>query len=378
MIRTATLALALLASGAAAQTPRLVIRAAVVPDHAPVLFDTTFADAGDLDETSAADTTDGSGDARTTAPAVLTLRAPADTRGMERAALPDGSTVFLGQALQALGPGSVTDAHLAFDPFTTAPEISLTMSAEAGQAFACITEAQAGQALAVVLDGRVLTAPTVNGPIPNGRVQITGQFTVAEAEAIVSAIREATQAGDARAAQLRDLRASVDLSRPDSAALAMRRAALASDWPTLAHTLHPDVLRALREDAADRLTLRDGKVLASDQTLPAPRAGGARPDTLLWLSVRDVLGAEPPGDRLDDFSDEQIAALLFAAHSGPRPSFPAAQVVGVVREAAGVAYVVLVPAEPTPFGDAGISEATVVEVRLAGTEWRVLLPSGAW
>lgn len=87
---------------------------------------------------------------------------------------------------------------------------------------------------------------------------------------------------------------------------------------------------------------------------------------------------QPPGDRLDDFSNEQVVALLFAAYGGPRPAFSAAHVAGVAHECGDESYVVLVPAEPTPFADAGLSDAIVVETRCVGPEWRVLLPASGW
>lgn len=341
MIRLAALAL-LLASAAPAQTPRLAFRDAFVPLGA--------------------------------------RGAVPDTAAMERAALPSGDAVYLGPVLLGLGPGSLTDASVSFDPFTAAPGISLTMTGPAGEAFARLTEARTGQPIAVVLDGRVLTAPTVNGAIPNGRVQITGQFTRSEAESIASAIREATQAGDARAALLRRLRAGVDLSRPDSAVVAMRRAAGAADWLTVARILHPDAQRALRDDAEGELTLSGGSVLSLDRRGPPPRPVGAtppKPNDPPGVSIRDVLEQDAPGTRWTDFSDEQATALIFAAAGGPRPSPERSAVVGTVLDGE-TAYVVLDAAEATAFGEAGISEAVVVEARRVGGQWRVLLPASGW
>ena len=377
MIRSAAFALVLLATAASAQTPRLVFRAAVDPTYDPVVFDTTSFDPASFDDTAVPDAPEVSGDVGTLVPVILTPSAPEDTLAMERAALPDGSTVFLGQALQTLGSGSVTDAHLSFDAYTNAPEISLTMTPAAGQAFARLTEARVSRAIAVVLDGRVLTAPTVNGPVPNGRVQITGQFTVAEATAIVAAIREATQSAAARAAMLRDLRARVDLSRPDSAVMAFRRAGAAGDWLTYVRILHPDTQRLFREKVEEgRLILERDSVVAFDTRLD-PTEPPFRPAPVR-MAVRDILETDAPGASWSDFSDEQIATLFHAAASGRLPSVTPAKVGGTVDAGGGTAYVVLIPAAPTGFGDPGISETSVFEARRSGEQWRVLLPSGGW
>jgi preprotein translocase subunit SecD len=50
--------------------------------------------------------------------------------------------------------------------------------------WATITSDNIGKALAICVDGKVYSAPTVNGMIANGRCQITGAFTIDEAKAL--------------------------------------------------------------------------------------------------------------------------------------------------------------------------------------------------
>jgi preprotein translocase subunit SecD len=45
------------------------------------------------------------------------------------------------------------------------------------------------QRLALVVDGKVLSAPDVLEPITGGQTQIAGKFTCAEADAIVATLR---------------------------------------------------------------------------------------------------------------------------------------------------------------------------------------------
>jgi SecD/SecF fusion protein len=60
-------------------------------------------------------------------------------------------------------------------------EVSMTMNAEGGRAWAKLTKANVGHSIAIVLDGVVYSAPNVNGEIPNGRSSISGGFTSEEA-----------------------------------------------------------------------------------------------------------------------------------------------------------------------------------------------------
>ena len=83
----------------------------------------------------------------------------------------------------------VTDAGPDFDPYTNAPQVSLTMNGVGGSRWSQITGANIGRPVAVVLDDRVYTYPTIQGRIPNGRTQITGQFSRQEVDDIVTVLK---------------------------------------------------------------------------------------------------------------------------------------------------------------------------------------------
>lgn len=80
----------------------------------------------------------------------------------------------------------LTRADLQFDNTTGNPQIGLTFTAEGAQKFEEITARNVGQPLAIFLDGVVLSAPVVQGPISGGRAVITGTFTLAEARRFVA------------------------------------------------------------------------------------------------------------------------------------------------------------------------------------------------
>jgi preprotein translocase subunit SecD len=72
---------------------------------------------------------------------------------------------------------------------TWAIDIVLTTSGKAR--FAEATTAMVGKQLAIVVDGVVESAPTVQVPITEGAVTITGDFTEEEADRLASAISPA-------------------------------------------------------------------------------------------------------------------------------------------------------------------------------------------
>ncbi|MBL4734742.1 MAG: hypothetical protein JKY18_05280 [Flavobacteriales bacterium] len=56
------------------------------------------------------------------------------------------------------------------------------MNAEGTEIWKQLTAANIGKALAIVIDDKVYSFPTVNTEIPNGRSNISGAFTINEAK----------------------------------------------------------------------------------------------------------------------------------------------------------------------------------------------------
>jgi SecD/SecF fusion protein len=76
---------------------------------------------------------------------------------------------------------AITDARQTSGHDSTS-EISMTMNSEGTEIWKKITKENIGRCIAIVLDNYVYTFPTVNGEIPNGKSQITGNFTEDEAK----------------------------------------------------------------------------------------------------------------------------------------------------------------------------------------------------
>jgi len=72
------------------------------------------------------------------------------------------------------------------------PYVAIEFNAKGAAVFSEITGANTGKRLAIVLDGKVHSAPRINERIPSGRASITGKFTVEEAGDLAIVLRAGT------------------------------------------------------------------------------------------------------------------------------------------------------------------------------------------
>ena len=88
-----------------------------------------------------------------------------------------------------LDGGYVTDARVQFGNTGGTPEVSMTMNGEGAGIWARLTGDNVGKQIAIVLDGMVYSYPRVNGKIEGGSSQITGDFTIEEAEDLANVLK---------------------------------------------------------------------------------------------------------------------------------------------------------------------------------------------
>lgn len=69
------------------------------------------------------------------------------------------------------------------------PEVSLKFNREGARIFARVTGANVGKRLAIVLDGKVASAPNIDERIPRGEAVIRGSFTMEEANDLAVVLR---------------------------------------------------------------------------------------------------------------------------------------------------------------------------------------------
>ena len=88
-----------------------------------------------------------------------------------------------------LDGGVVTDARVQYGNSGGAPHVSMTMNAEGANIWARMTKENIGRQIAIVLDGMVYSYPNVQNEITGGSSQITGDFTLEEAEDLANVLK---------------------------------------------------------------------------------------------------------------------------------------------------------------------------------------------
>ncbi len=89
----------------------------------------------------------------------------------------------------ALTGDNLTDARVEIGSRLNEPYVAISFDSVGAQAFERLTGANVGRRLAIILDGVVYSAPTIQERIPGGRAQITGRFTIEEARDLAIALR---------------------------------------------------------------------------------------------------------------------------------------------------------------------------------------------
>ena len=88
-----------------------------------------------------------------------------------------------------LDGGAVTDARVQYGNTGGNPEVSMSMNAEGANVWARMTKENIGKQIAIVLDGMVYSYPNVQSEITGGSSQITGNFTLEEAEDLANVLK---------------------------------------------------------------------------------------------------------------------------------------------------------------------------------------------
>lgn len=117
---------------------------------------------------------------------------------------PEGSEVLLGfkdkrpylvAKDSALDGDDISYAAPGFAPGTKDPIASFRFNGRGTRRFAHVTEENVGKPFAIVLDGSVISAPVIREPITGGSVQISGNFTLEEANSVAMQLRAGSLPG---------------------------------------------------------------------------------------------------------------------------------------------------------------------------------------
>ncbi|WP_068075939.1 protein translocase subunit SecD [Novosphingobium lentum] len=102
---------------------------------------------------------------------------------------PQAGTRLAVKRLGGIRGDTLTNAQQSNNQQTNEPVVSITFNNEGGAKFAKLTTANVNKPFAIILDGKVLSAPNINEPIIGGTAQISGSFTAQSANQLAISLR---------------------------------------------------------------------------------------------------------------------------------------------------------------------------------------------
>ena len=105
-------------------------------------------------------------------------------------------------------PGDVIDnasGERNANSITNEPVVSMKMNTEGAQKWAKITGDNVGKSIAIVLDNMVYSAPNINEPITGGSSQISGNFTLQEAQDLANILQAGSLPASSKIVQLEEV-----------------------------------------------------------------------------------------------------------------------------------------------------------------------------
>jgi preprotein translocase subunit SecD len=101
----------------------------------------------------------------------------------------EGQSVYYAVKKQVIVSGeNLIDAQPGFDQYNR-PNVAFAFDALGAKKFGDATRTNVGKLFAIVLDDKVISAPRINEPIPGGKGNISGSFTVQEAQDLALLMR---------------------------------------------------------------------------------------------------------------------------------------------------------------------------------------------
>jgi preprotein translocase subunit SecD len=114
-------------------------------------------------------------------------RAPVGSEALPYADAADGTFIAVKRRV-ILSGDELIDAKPSYNQ-NNEPVVSITFNSEGGRKFARVTQENVNKPFAMILDGKVLSAPNINEPILGGQAQISGRFTTDTANQLAIALK---------------------------------------------------------------------------------------------------------------------------------------------------------------------------------------------
>jgi preprotein translocase subunit SecD len=116
-------------------------------------------------------------------------RVPPESEILPAANASEGQQSYLIEKRVVVPGEDLTDAQPGFDQRTSEPIVTFRFNANGARAFARATQDNVGRPFAIVLDNKVISAPVIREPILGGSGQISGSFTVQQANDLAILLR---------------------------------------------------------------------------------------------------------------------------------------------------------------------------------------------
>ncbi|MBC8050579.1 MAG: protein translocase subunit SecD [Chitinophagales bacterium] len=126
-------------------------------------------------------------DQRMTAEEAARTRPPEGTKLFPTEENPDVKELLREEVI--VGGENLVDASASFDSRDGQPVVAFRFDTKGARSFAQVTQANVGRPFAIVLDGKVISAPNINEPILGGSGQISGRFTVDQVKALSTQLK---------------------------------------------------------------------------------------------------------------------------------------------------------------------------------------------
>jgi len=116
-------------------------------------------------------------------------RAPPESEVLMSSAKQGQRAPYLIEKRVMVSGGDLTDAQPGFDQRSSEPIVSFRFNTSGARKFAQVTQESVGKPFAIVLDNEVISAPVIREPILGGSGQISGSFTVEQANDLAILLR---------------------------------------------------------------------------------------------------------------------------------------------------------------------------------------------
>ncbi len=131
-----------------------------------------------------------------------------------------GEPSYLLQRRTIVSGEDLVDSQPGFDQRTSEPIVSFRFNSSGATRFGRVTQANVGRPFAIVLDDKVISAPVIREPILGGSGQISGNFTVQEANNLAILLRSGALPASLQVIEERSVGASLGADSIDAGEIA--------------------------------------------------------------------------------------------------------------------------------------------------------------